>query len=72
MFRNPHMADGRPAPPRIPLPTSSPKCKSYTPLSVDRIQLWVYYNKIPGYPIFYLLKGDDKPQGLTPKPSENL
>ena len=25
---------------------------------VDRIWLWVYYNKIPMYPIFYLLKGD--------------
>ena len=28
------------------------------PSSVDRIWLWVYYNKIPIYPIFYLLKGD--------------
>ena len=26
---------------------------------VDRIWLWVFYNKIPIYPIFYLLKGDD-------------
>ena len=26
--------------------------------SVDRICLWVYYDKIPIYPIFYLLKGD--------------
>ena len=25
---------------------------------VDRIWLWVYYNKIPIYPIFYLLQGD--------------
>ena len=25
---------------------------------VDRIWLWVYFNKIPIYPIFYLLKGD--------------
>ena len=26
---------------------------------VDRIWLWVYCNKIPIYPVFYLLKGDD-------------
>ena len=25
---------------------------------VDRTWLWVYYTKIPIYPIFYLLKGD--------------
>ena len=25
---------------------------------VDRIWLWVYFNKIRIYPIFYLLKGD--------------
>ena len=25
----------------------------------DRIWLWVSYNKIPMYSIFYLLKGDD-------------
>ena len=24
---------------------------------VDRLWLWVYYNKVPIYPIFYLLKG---------------
>ena len=30
----------------------------YSPLEVDRIWLWVYYNKIPIYLIFYLLKGD--------------
>ena len=30
----------------------------YSPPSVDRIWLWAYYNKIPLYPIFYLLKGD--------------
>ena len=24
---------------------------------------WVYYNKIPIYPIFYLLKGDYIPKG---------
>ena len=30
----------------------------YSPPQVDRIWLWVYYNKIPIYPIFYLLKGD--------------
>ena len=27
---------------------------------MDRIWLWVYYNQIPIYPIFYLLKGDYK------------
>ena len=32
--------------------------KVYSPPEVDRIWLWVYYNKIPIYPIFYLLKGD--------------
>ena len=31
---------------------------SYSPPLVDRIWLWVYYNKIPIYPIFYLLKED--------------
>ena len=31
---------------------------NYSPPEVDRIWLWVYYNKIPMYPIFYLLKGD--------------
>ena len=25
-------------------------------------RFWVYYNKIPIYPIFYLLKGDYKPR----------
>ena len=30
-------------------------CKPYSPPKVDRIWLWVYYNKIPIYPIFYLL-----------------
>ena len=29
--------------------------KPYSPSKVDRIWLWVYYNKIPIYPIFYLL-----------------
>ena len=28
------------------------------PPKVDGIWLWVYYNKIPIYHIFYLLKGD--------------
>ena len=28
------------------------------PPKVDRVWLWVYYEKIPIYPIFYLLKGD--------------
>ena len=32
--------------------------KAYSPPQVDRKWLWVYYNKIPNYPIFYLLKGD--------------
>ena len=39
--------------------------ESYSPLQVDRTPkyteygwLWVYYNKIPIYPMFYLLKGD--------------
>ena len=26
--------------------------------------LWLYYNNIPVYPIFYLLKGDYKSSGL--------
>ena len=30
---------------------------NYSPPEVDRIWLWVYYNKIPLYPMFYLLKG---------------
>ena len=29
---------------------------------VDRIWLWVYYTKIPIYPIFYLLNGDYSPR----------
>ena len=29
-----------------------------SPSEVDRIWLWVYYNKIPIYPMFYLLKGE--------------
>ena len=39
-------------------------CKPYSPPKVDRIWLWVYDNKIPIYPIFYLLKGDCKPSTL--------
>ena len=31
--------------------------RGYSPPKVDRIWLWVYYNKIHIYPIFYLLKG---------------
>ena len=31
---------------------------SSIPPEVDRIWLWGYYNKIPIYPILYLLKGD--------------
>ena len=34
------------------------------PPLVDRIWLWVYYHKIPIYPIFYLLKGDHKSLGF--------
>ena len=30
----------------------------YSPPLVDRIWLWVYHNKLPRYPTFYLLKGD--------------
>ena len=30
----------------------------YSPPEVDRIWLRVHYNKIPIYPIFYLLQGD--------------
>ena len=30
---------------------------TYSPPQVERIWLWVYYNKIPIQPIFYLLKG---------------
>ena len=36
------------------LPSSHSK---YSPPEVDRIWLWVYHNKIPIYPIFYLLTG---------------
>ena len=32
--------------------------KPYSPLYVDRIWLWVYYNKIPVYPRVCLLAGD--------------
>ena len=32
--------------------------RDYSPPLVDRIWLWVCSNKIPIYPIFYLLKGD--------------
>ena len=35
--------------------------RGYRSPEVDRIWLWVCHNKIPIYPIFYLLKGDDKP-----------
>ena len=32
--------------------------RAYSTSQVDRIWLLVYYNKIPIYPILYLLKGD--------------
>ena len=38
--------------------SSSSRGGTYRPPYVDRIWLWVDYNKIPMYPIFYLLKGD--------------
>ena len=31
---------------------------TYIPFYVDRIWLWDHYNKIPIYPIFYLLNAD--------------
>ena len=34
----------------------------YSPPSVDRIWLWVCYNKIPIYPRFYPLKEDSSPR----------
>ena len=34
----------------------------YSPPLVDRIWFWVYYDEIPIYPIFYLLKGDYNPR----------
>ena len=37
----------------------------YSPPEVDRIWVWVNYNENPIYPIFYLLKGDDKPTPLA-------
>ena len=36
-------------------------CYGYSPPKVDRIWIWVCYNKIPIYPIFYLLRGDYGP-----------
>ena len=33
----------------------------HSPPQVGRIWLWVYYNKVPIYYIFYILKGDDIP-----------
>ena len=37
---------------------------THNPRLVDRIWFWGYYNKIPIYPIFYLLKGDYNPLPL--------
>ena len=42
----------------------------YSPPKVDRIWLWVYYNKISIYPIFYLLKGDYNISVRIVSPSE--
>ena len=39
--------------------------KIYSPPEVDRIWLWVYHNKIPIYPIFFLLKGTIGSIGVT-------
>ena len=41
---------------------------SFSPPSVDRTWLWVYYHKILIYPILYLLKGDYKPLPETQNP----
>ena len=38
--------------------------KRYSPPLVGGIWLWVYYNKIPIYPIFFLLKGDCERPGI--------
>ena len=40
--------------------------KEYSPPQVDRIWLWVYYNKIPIYPIFYLLNPKSTPNHHLP------
>ena len=37
----------------------------YSPPYVDRIWLWVIHDKIPIYPIFYLLKEDYSSKNLT-------
>ena len=36
----------------------------YGPPLVDGIWLWVYDNKIPIHPTFYLLKGDHRVKGV--------
>ena len=33
--------------------------RDYSSPEVDKIWLWIYYNKSPTYSIFYLLKGDN-------------
>ena len=38
----------------------------FSPSSVIRIRLWVYYDKIPICPIFYLLKGEYRSRGSCP------
>ena len=35
-------------------------CTTYSTPPVDRIWLWVYYNKMSIYPLFYLLKRECK------------
>ena len=42
-------------------PLSLKALLAYRPVEGDRIWLWVYRNKTPIYPIFYLLKGDYNP-----------
>ena len=37
---------------------STETMEAYSPPSVDRKWLWVYYNKIPICPMFYLLERD--------------
>ena len=49
--------EAREVPCRLPPAPRAKACRVYSHPEVDRIWLWVYYNEIPIYPIFYLLKG---------------